>query len=114
MFDFDIVVVSIVFAIVLLLAIIFIVLFSCENSKNVDIKIPKQVKMGNPEIVNNNYISKQYSSVEVVSFFFPLLGLFIYAINIGRNDKVAEMALRGVVEIFILSIVLIGIALFIF
>lgn len=38
--------------------------------------------------MNNNLVSK------LISFFFPLIGLIIYAINVEKNDKLAKDCLK--------------------
>lgn len=40
---------------------------------------------------NNN----SYRTVMILSLLLPLIGLLIYAVNIGSNDNLAKWALRG-------------------
>ena len=58
-----------------------------------------------------NYIVEEYKGANILSLFFPIVGLIIYAVNIGKNDKLAKscgkMALNGMlIGIIIYLIVL--------
>ena len=37
---------------------------------------------------------KEYNGANIISFLFPLVGLIIYAINIGKNDKLAKSCVK--------------------
>lgn len=55
-------------------------------------------------------IDKEYKGANIISFIFPLVGLIIYAVNVGKNDKLAKscvrMALYGMGFGVVLSIVI--------
>ena len=38
---------------------------------------------------------KKYNGANILSFFIPLVGLIIYAINIGKNDKLAKSCVKN-------------------
>ncbi len=46
---------------------------------------------------------ENYTSVKAISFLFPVVGLIIYAVNIGSNPKLAKIALRWVLYSFAVS-----------
>lgn len=37
---------------------------------------------------------KEYNGANILSFFIPLVGLIIYAVNIGKNDKLAKSCVK--------------------
>ena len=39
-------------------------------------------------------IDKDYKGANIISFLFPIVGLIIYAINIGKNHKLANDCLK--------------------
>ena len=40
---------------------------------------------------------KEYIGANILSYFIPLIGLIIYAVNIGKNDKLAKSCVKGAV-----------------
>lgn len=38
---------------------------------------------------------KEYNGANILSFFIPLVGLIIYAVNIGKNDKLAKSCVKN-------------------
>ena len=60
----------------------------------------------NKDLTNN----ENYKTLKVISFLFPIIGLIIYAINIGKNDYLAKesskWAIRGMITAVILIIVI--------
>ena len=50
------------------------------------------VKMlkSNKEINTLNSSDNNYTLLRVISFLFPIVGLIIYAVNIGKNDYLAK------------------------
>ena len=60
----------------------------------------------NKNLTNN----ENYKTLKVISFLFPIIGLIIYAINIGKNDYLAKesskWAIRGMMTAVILIIVI--------
>ena len=38
---------------------------------------------------------KEYKGANIISFVFPIIGLIIYAINIGKNDKLAKSSSKA-------------------
>lgn len=38
---------------------------------------------------------KEYNGANILSFFIPLVGLIIYAVNIGKNDKLAKSCVKS-------------------
>lgn len=60
----------------------------------------------NKNLTNN----ENYKTLKVISFLFPIIGLIIYAINIGKNDYLAKesskWAIRGMITAVILIIVI--------
>ncbi len=53
------------------------------------------------------YVDKEYRGAAIISFIFPLVGLIIYAINIGTNKKLAKSCIAPVIASFVTSITLI-------
>ena len=55
---------------------------------------------------NNKYIVP--TSVKVISFFIPIVGIIIFAINIGKNDKLSKESIKyslyGIITSFVISI----------
>ena len=55
---------------------------------------------------NNNKISSNddYSLLRVISFIFPIIGLIIYAVNVGKHEYLAKesskWAIRGMILFF--------------
>lgn len=47
-------------------------------------------------------MKNKYTSVKVISFLFPIIGLIIYAVNVGRNDELAKISLKWVIRSFII------------
>lgn len=58
-------------------------------------------------IKNNKYIVP--TSIKVISFLFPIIGIFIYAINIGKNDKLSKESIKyslyGIVTSVVISLI---------
>lgn len=61
----------------------------------------------NTKKVKENDLSNKYTGIKAVSFFFPIIGLIIYAVNIGKNDELAKISLKWVSISFITIIVLV-------
>lgn len=38
---------------------------------------------------------KEYMGANILSYFIPLIGLIIYAVNIGKNDKLAKSCVKS-------------------
>lgn len=61
------------------------------------------------KLLKNN-LDDEYKGANIMSFIFPAVGLIIYAVNVGKNDKLAKscikMALYGMGFGIILSIVI--------
>lgn len=76
---------AIIFVIVLIIGMVFII----KNLKN--------------------SFDKEQKGANIISFLFPIVGLIIYAVNIGKNDKLAKscvkMALLGMAFGVILYII---------
>lgn len=59
---------------------------------------------------NNNRISSNddYLLLRVISFIFPIIGLIIYAVNVGKNEYLAKenskWAIRGMITAVIIII----------
>ena len=60
----------------------------------------------NKDLTNND----NYKTLKVISFLFPIIGLIIYAINIGKNDYLAKesskWAIRGMITAVILIVII--------
>lgn len=60
---------------------------------------------------NNNKISSNddYSLLRFISFIFPIIGLTIYAVNVGKNEYLAKesskWAIRGMITAVIIIII---------
>lgn len=50
-------------------------------------------------------------TLKVISFLFPIIGLIIYAINIGKNDCLAKVGLKWAIRGMITAIIIIVIIL---
>lgn len=50
--------------------------------------------------------NREYLGMEIVSFFIPIVGLIIYAVNIGQNQQLAKCALKSAIFGFIVGILL--------
>ena len=54
-------------------------------------------------------IDKEYKGANIISLLFPIVGLIIYAVNVGKNDKLAKscikMTLYGMAFAVVLSII---------
>ena len=59
-----------VISIVLIIGIVFVIRYAIKNSE------------------------KEYKGANIISFLFPPVGLIIYAINIGKNDKLAKSCVK--------------------
>ena len=40
-------------------------------------------------------IEEEYKGANIISFLFPFVGLIIYAVNIGKNDKLAKSCVKA-------------------
>ena len=58
-----------------------------------------------------NSIDKEYKGANIISFLFPIVGLIIYAINIGKNDKLAKSCVKTALLGMGFAIVLISVVL---
>ena len=47
---------------------------------------------------------EKYKSVKIVSILFPIIGLIIYAVNIGKNDELAKLALKWAIRSFVVCV----------
>ena len=47
-------------------------------------------------------VEEKYKSVKIVSILFPIIGLIIYAVNVGKNDDLANLALKWAKKFFII------------
>lgn len=57
--------------------------------------------------------NKNSMGVFFISFFFPIIGLIIYAVNIGKNDELAKNgsrgAIYGIVAVLLITIIIFAI-----
>lgn len=57
--------------------------------------------------------NKNSIGVFFISFFFPMIGLIIYAVNIGKNDELAKNgsrgAIYGMVAVLLITIIIFAI-----
>ena len=67
-------------------------------------------------IKSNNYVVS--NSTKIISFLIPIVGLIIYAINIGKNDKLAKesgkYSLLGIVVYVIITLTIFALNVFLF
>lgn len=56
--------------------------------------------------------NKNSMGVFFISFFFPIIGLIIYAVNIGKNNELAKSGSRGAIY-GIVAVLLITIIIFV-
>lgn len=82
--------------------------YSCPNCGNPMVNYEKIINNSNKGKTSNN---DNYTALKVISFLFPLIGLIIYAINIGKNDKLSKISVKwaffGMVAIGLLMLLLI-------
>lgn len=79
----------------LVLKIVFALIFILLVGSGIGVLI-----LGTKKIVSlfkevNKTNNSSYRSVMLISLFLPLIGLLIYAINIGSNETLSKWALRG-------------------
>lgn len=53
------------------------------------------------------YVDKEYRSAAIISFIFPIVGLIIYAVNIGSNKKLARSCIAPVIAGIVISAIII-------
>lgn len=77
------------------------------------VKVLKSNENTNKELTSSN---DNYTALKVISFLFPIIGLIIYAVNIGKNDYLAKegskWAIVGMISaliIFILGFIIVTI-----
>lgn len=53
-------------------------------------------------------LNKNFTLLRVISFIFPIIGLIIYAVNVGKNEYLAQesskWAIRGMITAVIIII----------
>lgn len=61
---------------------------------------------------NNNKISSNddYSLLRVISFIFPIIGLIIYAVNVGKNEYLAKESSKWTIRGMITAVIIIILA----
>ena len=52
-------------------------------------------------------IDKEYVGANVLSFFIPLAGVIIYAVNVGKNDKLAKSSIKTAISGFVASLTIV-------
>ena len=60
-------------------------------------------------VANIDLGDNTYTGIKVISFCFPLIGLIIYALNIGKNNELAKIAskwsIRGMIAYAIITFI---------
>lgn len=59
------------------------------------------------------YVDKEYRGTAIISFIFPIVGLIIYAVNIGTNKKLARSCIAPVIASMIFRAIIFVIAVLI-
>ena len=59
------------------------------------------------------YVDKEYRGAAIISFIFPIVGLIIYAINIGTNKKLAKSCIAPVIAGIVIGVIITVMALLI-
>ncbi len=54
-----------------------------------------------------SFVDKSYCHEAIISFFLPLVGMIIYAINVEKNKKLANSCIAPVLLLMVISVILV-------